>query len=372
VVVLTVFAPGKMAGAEKVVSVGQNGLADLTKQDNFQLAVIKENKSPSYADDFFNEINDKKNTTQIITSKPIDLNILIQFNSLVKKLKPNIIHTHGYKALIYIFLAKIIFLKKYKIVHTHHGNTGHTFKVKIYESFAMFLMKFCSAVISVSPKMTDEFKAKSYKNIKEVTNMFSLERNKSSIKVLDFKHTDTHFLYLGRLSIEKNPLTLLEAFTSLQEKVKNIQLHIVGDGPLLQQCEQKYKNDNKIHFYGHQSDVRSFIESSDFLCLPSLTEGMPMTVIESLCLGTPIIANKVGALPYMCHDKNSILIDIDKYLYSENKVNFDEMNIEWTEVLERALSTNLKDFCQSSKNSEISKYSIETWVENTLKVYKEI
>lgn len=370
--VLTLFAPGKMAGAEKVVTVGLNGLTSLREEVGQDLVLIQEKSKPEYADEFAKGIKNQSIIKKIKTSKAIDFSLYLKVRKEINDKGPQIIHTHGYKALISLFIAKFLFFKSFKTIHTHHGNTGHTSKVRLYESVAMFLMKFCDRVISVSPKMTKELSDKGLKNIVEISNMYSLDKDLKRTELPNFEKESFHLLYLGRLSNEKNPRTLLKAAKNLLKKGLNLTLHMVGDGPLLESLKNEFQSVESIYFYGHQSEVHNFIQNSSYLCLPSLTEGMPMTVIESLCLGTPVIANNVGALPYMCHEKNSFLINLDNFKNPDKTINFQSLNLKWEEVLEEALETNKKAYCLAHKQEEIDKYSIESWVSKTEKLYKEI
>ncbi len=374
--ILTLFAPGKMAGAEKVVSVGHNALQTrFSSKDNNEraplLCLIKEEKYPNYAVDFNQHITNKDQTHFLNSNHFLDIELIIQFKQFIKQNDIKIIHTHGYKALFYAFIVKLISLNKFAVIHTHHGNTGHTVQVRIYEKLAFFLMKYCHRVVSLSPVMTKTLNREGIKNTKEIANMFSLQGVSNEVE-----HSETEFnlLYLGRFSIEKNPETLLHSFSLFLQNHPDATLHMLGEGPLLDECRQKYKNYKNIVFHGHQSNVTNFIQNASYLCLPSLSEGMPMTVIEALCLGTPIIANKVGALEYMCNENNAILIDIDNDKKDSKNLGFDKdaLNQKWLEVLNLSTRTELKEYTMNRRFEEQEKYSTATWSALTSSLYQEV
>ena len=365
-----------MAGAEKVVSVGHNALQTRFSSEDINeraplLCLIKEEKCPNFAIDFNEYIINKDQTHFLNSNHFLDIKLITQFKQFIKRNDIKIIHTHGYKALFYAFMVKVISLNKFAVVHTHHGNTGHTLQVRIYEKMAFLLMKYCHRVVSLSPVMTKTLNLEGIKKTKEIANMFSLQGVSNEVD-----HSDTEFnlLYLGRFSIEKNPETLLHSFSLFLKDHPDATLHMLGDGPLLNECRERYKNYQNIIFHGYQSNVTHFIQNATYLCLPSLSEGMPMTVIEALCLGTPIIANKVGALEYMCNEKNSILIDIDNYKIESETQGLDKeaLNKKWLEVLNLSTRSELKEYTMSRRFEEQEKYSTATWSALTSSLYQEV
>ena len=371
---LILFAPGKIAGAEKVVASGYNGLLKYGK-NSYDLCVIEEKKCPQFASEFISLIENRNQLKKLNSRAPIDLNLIRELSKIAEG--HQIIYTHGFKALFYAICVKYIFLifRKpqlgLKIIHTHHGNTGHTIKVKFYEKLALLLMRKCSKVIALSQRMKKDLEKEKISSIEVVNNMNSLDKRKEITAQTDTQigtQTATEktkkkkeILYLGRLSSEKNPETLIKAFRSKQ--LKDYKLHIVGTGPLETQLKESYESEN-ILFHGHQQDVQSFIERVQFLCLPSLTEGMPMTVIESLCLGTPIMANNVGAIEEMLTQQNSIIIDIPRH--SKNEVDFIALEEKWCLALETLEKEDrVQNYVENAlldRNEQQKKYSIERWV----------
>ena len=149
--IIHLFAPNVLAGAERVVITGANDLAESGL--SVHLFIIKEMRNPSHADEFISLLSPKIKVTILNSHKALDLTLINDLKSKLKSFNPDdtIIHTHGYKALLLLKLANKI--KKYHIVHTHHGNTSHTLKVKVYEWIAMRLMNQIDAVICVSEAM---------------------------------------------------------------------------------------------------------------------------------------------------------------------------------------------------------------------------
>ncbi|MEK7391932.1 MAG: glycosyltransferase [Fibrobacterota bacterium] len=102
------------------------------------------------------------------------------------------------------------------------------------------------------------------------------------------------FLFVGRLSPEKGLHVLLEAI-----KGTSIPLDIVGDGPLRPQVESAAATNPHLRYLGPRprEEVDAAMRSAKALLFPSIWyEGMPMVILESFCVGTPVIASRLGTM----------------------------------------------------------------------------
>ena len=98
----------------------------------------------------------------------------------------------------------------------------------------------------------------------------------------------THFLYVGRISVEKN----IQAFLDMD--IIGIK-HIVGDGPLLNTYKTLHKNNSNIIFHGAKmgKDLQQAYVNADVLVFPSLTDTYGIVMLEAMACGTPVAAFKV-------------------------------------------------------------------------------
>lgn len=108
---------------------------------------------------------------------------------------------------------------------------------------------------------------------------------------------DRLFVYQGRLALEKNVEALLRAWKQA-EMAPGSKLLIVGDGPLKSSLEPFYNSDNGIHWLGFVADENRRIEilrSADVYILPSLVEGLSLSLLEAMACGVACLATDVGA-----------------------------------------------------------------------------
>jgi len=120
-------------------------------------------------------------------------------------------------------------------------------------------------------------------------------------------------LYVGRLSLEKGVADLLRAFALLTKAPREPHtLLIVGDGPERQRLEvlaQKLNILESTRFFGYVTDPSIFYSAANVLAIPSLSEGMPFTLMEGLAAGLPVVATAVGGIPQVVsHGMSAILV----------------------------------------------------------------
>lgn len=137
-------------------------------------------------------------------------------------------------------------------------------------------------------------------------------------KNLGFNDGTIVFGMVGRLAYPKNPLMFLQAATEIRHRRPEVRFVLVGRGPLFKDCADFIAENglsDSILLLGERSpeETRQFISSFDVLVLTSKFEGLPLTIIEGMFAGLPIIASNVGGIPELVTDgTNGFLIDSDK------------------------------------------------------------
>jgi glycosyltransferase involved in cell wall biosynthesis len=347
--VLHVIAPGPIAGAEKVVITGLKAL--VKSGTNVTCLIIQEKSAPELAKKFKAELTEI-DTHVMETSHSLDFNLMALIRTYLKESNFSIIHTHGFKALFYLKLTQTT----QRHIHTHHGNTAHTFKVRLYEYLAEVMMKRCDAVVAVSQAMKDELKQKGVSSDKIflIPNMLSLHLSSISRRQPQGRYK---FVFIGRLSLEKG----LQDFIPLIKPP--IFLDVVGEGPMrkdLEEIVKKNKLENHVTFLGYKKDIRSILESSDALILPSHREGLPMTLIEAVCYGIPILASAVGGIPTIVSENGVLFTPQDK------------------SSMKSAISHFLENYVYLSNNSKKmahyfrEEFSADKWAERSNQLYIKI
>ena len=116
---------------------------------------------------------------------------------------------------------------------------------------------------------------------------------------------------VARIASYKGHHVLIDAFSVLRKTVPGSLLLIAGDGPGLSSVREHVRNieiDKSVWLMGERNDVPEILAALDVFCLPSETEGMPMTILEAMAAGVPVIASNVGGIPDLVEDCRSGLL----------------------------------------------------------------
>jgi glycosyltransferase involved in cell wall biosynthesis len=117
---------------------------------------------------------------------------------------------------------------------------------------------------------------------------------------------------MGRLMPVKGLESFLKAAHIIRRQKANVKFIIAGDGPLkdaLQKQAREYGLGEVVLFLGHRNDSHNILELMDLFVLPSISEGIPMVLLEALALARPVIASRVGGIPEVIeHGVSGLLI----------------------------------------------------------------
>ncbi len=111
-----------------------------------------------------------------------------------------------------------------------------------------------------------------------------------------------HIAVVGRLDVQKGHIHLLRAMARLihEEELTDIQLHLLGQGPLERELRKfvgGHNLDDHVHFVGFVQNVPAYLRACHLFCLPSLYEGLPLALLEAMACRVPIVATDCPSGP---------------------------------------------------------------------------
>lgn len=222
--------------------------------------------------------------------KGIDLTMMKKLNNIIKKYKPDIIHSHmnTIKYLIYS-------IRKHRNIVLFH--TIHSEPKRDVNLFDKFFNKLAFTKFNCTPiALTENLKRKVNKfyNIEhtiflnngvDLDKIRKLEEKKIDIRK-DLRLKSDSFLigHIGRFSNTKNHDFIIEVFYEYKKLNNAAILLLVGDGNLRKSIESKVEKLNiqeSVLFLGHRNDIAQILNSLDLFLFPSFYEGFPITLIEA-------------------------------------------------------------------------------------------
>ena len=220
----------------------------------------------------------------------------------------DLLHSHGYKGNILLGIIPKK-LRRLPLITTIHGWTsnGTSFtRMRLYEWFDAWLLPQMDAVVLVSQSMLENSRLAGIKNatLYIVNNGISMEKpvpyccEELPIR----RNSGVNIVAVGRLSPEKGFDVLLKAMALVNEDGKDVSVVVFGEG------RERQKLEDLICQLGLQERVKmpGFVENAaatfayfDLLVMPSLTEGLPITILEAMRARLPVIASRVGGIPQL-------------------------------------------------------------------------
>jgi glycosyltransferase involved in cell wall biosynthesis len=167
---------------------------------------------------------------------------------------------------------------------------------------------------------------------------------------------------VGRLSFEKNHRLLIEAFALARRKHANIWLRLLGGGPLepiLKQQARSLGVADAVEFCGFSHNVAGFLGALDVFVLPSISEALPLTLLEAIASGLPVIASAVGGIPRVVQTTDS------GWLFAPGDVNHLQAAMETAIV-----SSDRRERGERARQLVAEKYSAERMARDYEQVYR--
>ncbi|MFH1776262.1 MAG: glycosyltransferase [Candidatus Omnitrophota bacterium] len=214
----------------------------------------------------------------------------------------DIVHTHNYAPWLYAAVAKNM-VQEIRLIHTEHSNVDDLKRRKILEKILSYATDYivCDSAnvagFMVKEENINRQKIKTILNGIDVGRFSRQDMQKTLKKELGIDEDTRVIGTVGRLVEVKDHLTLIKSFSLVLDKLKNVILIIVGDGPLRKKLED-FSRDievrKNIMFLGARDDVDKVLQIFDLFVLSSLSEGLPLALIEAMAASIPVVATAVG------------------------------------------------------------------------------
>lgn len=243
----------------------------------------------------------------------LDISMVPKLMKIMKKERPDAVHTHLDVIKYAVAAAKLSGIRK--CVHTVHNVAEKEAEGRLQKIINKTYFKLgWSTPVALSPEVQNsilDFYGLGRQSVPVVYNGIDLSRCQPKVCYAG----NTQLLHIGRFNEQKNHQGLLQAFQRIAKAYPDCRLTLLGDGELRERVEAYAKElgiFEKVSFLGSQSNVYPYLQNADVFLLPSKYEGMPMTIIEAMGTGLPVVASAVGGVPDMLTDGESgILVPCD-------------------------------------------------------------
>jgi glycosyltransferase involved in cell wall biosynthesis len=238
----------------------------------------------------------------------IDRTTITSIRELVARTGADIVHAHGYKADIYVYLA----LRRLGIplVSTCHTWYDNDLLVSLYGKADRFVLRKYSRIVAVSDEVKQRLLKSGVfgKKIFLVRNGIDLRSFDDALPALREDLTWDRKLIvglIGRLAWEKGVDIFLQAAARVLVEFPGVRFVVVGEGPdkdMLERLVDELNIRESVSMLGRRDDMPSVYASLDMMVSSSRQEGLPMAILEGMASRLPLVATAVGEVPTVVLD----------------------------------------------------------------------
>lgn len=228
-----------------------------------------------------------------------------------------LVHTHKYKDTILAApAAKLCGIPH--VVRTVHGlsepfHGWQALKMNLYESIERSVHRHCvDAIIGVSSQIEAKYRTEGHRSLVTcIRNGIEIDAEPIQIDRARLRQDlgidpETCLIgTIGRLTPVKGIPYLLQAASLLYRQGVRVKVLLVGDGAIRAELHAQARDlgiGENVVFLGHREDTRELMKAVDIFALPSLSEGIPMALLEAMAASCAIVASRVGGVPEVIED----------------------------------------------------------------------
>lgn len=288
---------------------------------------------------------------------------LFGFGNVLETFDPDLVHVHN-RFFFTSYACGVVHASRADVpivTSLHLGDIGEIDGVggmvaELFEQTAgRLLLRASDHVVTVSEAVATQAR-KLNQNVP-----VSVVRN--AVELAEFPHSPPdgkEVVFVGRLVRNNGPRDLVAAVPHVLEEHPDAHFHIVGTGPLEDELTKEADDlgvSESVSFHGFVDDITDAYDTADVFCRPSYSEGLPLTVLESMASGVPPVVSEIAGVPeVVSHEETGMLVtpgDIDELVRSliwtlddterltqlgEQAREYAEANLSWDQRVHKVLS----------------------------------
>ena len=269
---------------------------------------------PKESDVFETKVNTKVKRVNLGKVKPgFSLIEIFRIFRLIRRGDYDIVHIHGF--FYYYALSVLLLHRKVKFFYTIHSDAK--MENSIWDRRILWLKKLCfkkkyMRPITISPASKESFSKLYNTDSTLICNGIPkpfVDTTENPLEKYKITPATKIFVHAGRINVAKNQVVLCKSFSTLVKNGYDAVLLIAGgnyDDTIMQQIQPYFCN--RIVYLGERGDIPTLFSYADAMCLPSIWEGLPVTLLESLSVGCIPICSPVGGIVnVVTHGYNGLL-----------------------------------------------------------------
>jgi len=298
---------------------------------------------------------------------PVDWRMALRVGSVLRRWRPSIVQTHGYKATALAYLLRQL-RPPWPWVGFLHGATTENLKDRFYHWVDRRLLGAAERIVVMSQAQARAFHHYG-RRVRIIYNAALPPPSAGNpaecdrIAALATSLRQPIIGVVGRLSLEKGVDLFIDACAVLGRKGLAFSALVAGDGPERARLEARCSGlglASCVRFLGQVYNVDAVYRNLDLLVLPSRSEGLPNTMLEAMQADVPVVATAVGAVP------EAVGASPAAHLVAPGSA------AALAEAIERALTRGDPPEAAAARRDVASRFSLERRLEAHVELYRDL
>ncbi|HWY85081.1 MAG TPA: glycosyltransferase, partial [Gemmataceae bacterium] len=257
----------------------------------------------------------------VLARRPgVDWRCIAGLGGLLRRERVDLVHAHQYTPFFYSLTARLL-VRRLGIMFTEHGRHYPDYPRKKRIWINRLLLTRRDRVVGVGQAVRtalidnegipQERIAVIYNGINIRSFQLRAEEREKVRWELGFSDHDFLIIQVARLDYLKDHATAIRTMVRVVHNCPTARLLLVGEGPELSKIQQQVRKsglEKHIHLLGLRTDIARLLAAADMFLLTSISEGIPVTLLEAMAAGLPLVATRVGGVSEVIIDGETGLL----------------------------------------------------------------
>ncbi len=241
-------------------------------------------------------LRDEGLTVHVFGEAPV-WKTMLRYLRLFRTLRPDVVHCHNPAPTLQAAMGAR--LAGARVISTRHSLVSPPYDVSAERKYSLIARLFVHHIAGICEITCHNLRGAPLASVKKIVRVYNGVAPLEPAPPVEAEPGAFVLLFVGRLAAVKDLSTMLRAFALAIRREPRLRLWIVGDGeirPVLEQLALGLDLQERVRFWGQRLDTPTFYAAANCFVMSSLSEGLPMSLLQSMASGLPAIVTAVGGM----------------------------------------------------------------------------